>query len=64
MLVIPATHMVQVGDHGLRLAPGKSMRPYLKNKLKQKRVEGVAQVLDCLPSKWKALSSNPNIKGL
>jgi hypothetical protein len=30
--VIPATWEAQVGDHSPRLAPAKSLRPYLKSK--------------------------------
>jgi hypothetical protein len=33
------------------------MRPYPKNKLKAKRTGGMAQVVEHLPSKHKALSS-------
>jgi hypothetical protein len=53
-----------VGDHKkedshLRPAPGKNTRPYLKkNNLKAKRSTGVVQVIEYLPSKYKALSSN------
>jgi hypothetical protein len=39
------------------------MRPSLKNKLKAKRAEDMAQVVECLPTKLEALSSNPsNVK--
>jgi hypothetical protein len=34
--VIPATPEAEVVDLGLRLVPRKSMRPYLKNKQKEK----------------------------
>jgi DNA-binding transcriptional regulator PaaX len=37
----------------------KSMRPYLKNNLKAKRAGGLAQAVECLPSKCKALNSKP-----
>jgi hypothetical protein len=36
---IPATWEVEVGGSQLEASPGKCMRPYLKNKLKQKRLE-------------------------
>jgi hypothetical protein len=42
------------------LALGKSTRPYVKNKLNQKRAGGMTQVAKYLPSKCKALSSNPS----
>jgi hypothetical protein len=35
-------------------------RHYLKNKPKAKRAGGVAEVVECLPSKPEALSSNPS----
>jgi hypothetical protein len=37
----------------------KSMRPYLKKKIDQKWLGGTAQVVQYLPSKCNALSSNP-----
>jgi hypothetical protein len=43
-----------------RLALDKSARPYLKNKLKEKRAKGMAQVIECLPTNLKILSSNPS----
>jgi hypothetical protein len=36
------------------------MRPYLKNNLKANKAQGVAPVVEGLPTKHKALSSNPN----
>jgi hypothetical protein len=36
------------------------MRPYLEKYLTHKRAGGVAQVIECLPSKCEALSSNPS----
>jgi hypothetical protein len=36
------------------------MRPYLKNDLKVKRTTGVVQMIEHLPTKHKALSSNPS----
>jgi hypothetical protein len=41
----------------------QSTRSYMKNKLKQKRAEGMVQVVVCLPSKCKTLSSNPRTGG-
>jgi uncharacterized protein YegP (UPF0339 family) len=35
----------------------KSTRPYLKNKLKAKGIEGMAQVVECYPSKCEALNA-------
>jgi hypothetical protein len=43
-----------------RMALDKSARPYLKNKLKEKRAKGMAQVIECLPTNLKILSSNPS----
>jgi hypothetical protein len=40
-------------------APGKSVRPYLKKQAKAKMVGVLTQVVECLSSKCKALSSNP-----
>jgi hypothetical protein len=40
--------------------PRQSVRPYLKNKLKAKRLSMV-QVVECLYSKHEALSSIPDI---
>jgi hypothetical protein len=36
------------------------MRSYLEKKPTQKRAGGVAQVVECLPSKGEALSSKPS----
>jgi hypothetical protein len=41
-------------DCSLRPYPGKNMKTYLKNKVKQKRAGGMAQVVEYLPSKDKA----------
>jgi hypothetical protein len=38
----------------------KKARSYLKNKPKPKRAGSVAQIVELLPSKSKALSSNPS----
>jgi hypothetical protein len=40
---------------------GKSERSYLKNKYKKNRERKVAPVVEHLSSKYKALSSYPNI---
>jgi hypothetical protein len=40
---------------------GKNMRTFLKNNIKLKRAEVMAQVVECLLSKCKALNSNPTI---
>jgi hypothetical protein len=45
----------------VRARLSKNVRPYSKNKIKAKRAGGVAQVVECLTSKRKALSSNPTI---
>jgi hypothetical protein len=50
----------RVGGLRSEAGEGKSSRPYLKNKLKQNRGEGMAQVVEHLSSKSKTLSSNPN----
>jgi hypothetical protein len=44
-------------DKILKLDPGKTVRPYLKNKLNLKGLKGMAQVVEHLPSKCNALSS-------
>jgi hypothetical protein len=41
--IILSTQEMEVG--GFEASPGKSSRPYLKNKLKSKKTEGVAQVV-------------------
>jgi hypothetical protein len=45
----------------MRASLGKNWRAYLKNKLKQKRAEHMAQVTEYLPSKCKALSLNLSV---
>jgi hypothetical protein len=47
----------EVGRSQSKAALGKSIRLYLKNNLSKKTV-GVAQMLEHLPSKCEALSSN------
>jgi hypothetical protein len=49
-------------DHSQRPASGKkSMKHYLKIFLNKKGAVGMVQVIECLPSKFKALGSNSNI---
>jgi hypothetical protein len=43
-----------------RLAPGINVRPYLIDNPKAKRAGGMAQVVECLPSKHKTLNFNSN----
>jgi hypothetical protein len=49
-------------DRGRRIAvqgwPGKKHEPLFKNKTEAKRVGGMAQVVEDLPSKCETLSSN------
>jgi hypothetical protein len=47
----------QVGRLLLEVSPGKNIRPFL---IKAKQGWGVVQVIDYLPSKCEALSSNPS----
>jgi hypothetical protein len=49
-------------DRGSRPAAVNKVRPYLKNTQHKKRAGGVAQMVQHLPSKHKALSSNPSTK--
>jgi hypothetical protein len=58
MHVIPSTRVTEAGVSKSKSGLGKSMRPYLKKKLKAKDW-GVAQVVVTLPSKHEALSSIP-----
>jgi hypothetical protein len=58
-MVAHACHPKYAGNiknHG----PGINGRPYLKNN-KAKRTGVMAQVVECLPSKCEALSSNASI---
>lgn len=57
MSVVSATKGLQS-----EVNPSKSKRLYLKTKLKKKRQRAYVQVLECLPSKWEALSSNSSSK--
>jgi hypothetical protein len=41
-----------------KVSPGKTMRPYPKNKLKARRTGGLAHMVECSPSKYKALSQD------
>jgi hypothetical protein len=56
MAVIPATGKVENCGPGL---PGHKCKTLFEKK-KAKRASGVAQVVENLPSKCKALSSNPS----
>jgi hypothetical protein len=40
---------------------GINKRPFVRNTQKAKRARGVVQVVECLPIKCKALSSNSSI---
>jgi hypothetical protein len=51
-------------DLSQKLALDKSRRPYPKDNRSKKRAEGAVQVLECLPSKCEALSSNPRKRSL
>jgi ribosomal protein RSM22 (predicted rRNA methylase) len=42
------------------MALAKSLRPYLKNNLKTKKARGITPLVEHLPNKHKALSSNPS----
>jgi hypothetical protein len=59
MTVIAATQKVEVGGWQSEASLSKSMRPYLKSKLKSKREGDMPQVVVFLPSKYEALSSIP-----
>jgi hypothetical protein len=52
------------GDIGRRIMvpgqPRQKCKILLENNSEEKSAEGVAQVLECLPSKCKALSPNPS----
>jgi hypothetical protein len=58
MPVIPITQELKVGRPESKTGPDKSLRPYLKNKLKQKGWKCDSR--DSLPSKCMALSSIPS----
>jgi hypothetical protein len=45
----------------VRPAPGKHVRSSVRKITKAKNTGSVVQVVDCLPSKSEALSSNPSI---
>jgi hypothetical protein len=56
--VIPGTLETEIGGFLAKSDPGKSTRPYLKNKrTKSKRTRCM---VECLPSKFEALSSIPS----
>jgi hypothetical protein len=51
----------KMGGLAPEASPGqKSCSPYLKNKTKAKWARGVSQVVECLPSRYRPISSNPN----
>jgi hypothetical protein len=59
----PVSHPSHLGSVSRRIlilaGVGKNARPYLKNNQRKKGFD-VVQVVECLPSKHKALSSNPS----
>jgi hypothetical protein len=59
-----ACHPSYTGSLNRRIAvqasPDINVRPFPKKITKAKRAGGVAQVVECLPSKFKALSSKPS----
>jgi hypothetical protein len=58
MSIIQATWEVEVGRSPFKASPGKVIgRQYLKNKIKAKRPWDIAQVVEHLTSKLKALNS-------
>jgi hypothetical protein len=60
-----ATLEVEAGGSQCQARLGKSKRPYLKKKKrpKSKRVEGVVEVVDCLPNKCDSqFNSSQNYK--
>jgi hypothetical protein len=63
-MLIPAILAPQVAEirrNAVRSQPGQIVHETLSQKYStQKRAEGVAQVVEYLPSKSEALSSNPN----
>jgi hypothetical protein len=58
MPVIPDTQEVEAGVC-FEASVGKSMRSYLRNKLKSKRTGEMVKEVEHLPSKHEALSSIP-----
>jgi hypothetical protein len=56
---VPAITKAEVERLKSKVGPGKSMRPYLKNKLKKKELEcgSSDKVIEDLPSNHKSLSS-------
>jgi hypothetical protein len=58
---IPATQEAQGGGSWGRHQKKKKKKvtPYLRDNLKAKKAEGMSQVVECLPSKYKVLSSSP-----
>jgi hypothetical protein len=60
MPVILATWEAEVRRITVQSQTGKVAKPYLKNYTTQNRAGEVAQVVEHLPSKHEALSSNPS----
>jgi hypothetical protein len=54
-----AIYMVE--GYTLKSALNKNLIPYSKNKLKHKRARNVVQVIEHLPNKCQAMSSNASI---
>jgi hypothetical protein len=59
-MVEQATGKVEVVGFLSPAEPGQKHKPLPEKQTKAKRAKGVAQVLEHLPSKLKALSSNPS----
>jgi hypothetical protein len=59
-ITIPDLQEEEIEGSWFKASPGKIIRSYMKNKLKAKGVECVAQVVKYLPSNPEALSSIPN----
>jgi hypothetical protein len=55
-----ATQEAQVGESWSKASQRKTQDPILKNKLKEKRTRGLAQVIEHFSTKQKTLSSNPS----
>jgi hypothetical protein len=66
---VPVAHAYNPSYSGVRQRSGGTpfeaslgkyfLRPYLEKTQDKKRADGVSQVVECLPSKHEALSSNP-----
>jgi hypothetical protein len=60
MPVIPATPEAEVGGSRSEATPGQNLETLSEKQTKSKKTEGVDQVVECLPSKCKALNSIPS----